>query len=1210
MGGSSSRLLTLVFTDLAASTALKSEKGDVAASEIISRHRNAIKAAASEHGGRVIDWAGDGCFLTFETPSAAVAFALDVQAAHRADSSLPPVRIGIHIGEVMQSVGDGATRVEGLAVDLSARIQSLAVPGQILLSTEVFNSARQLLRAGHGDSELAWRAHGPYVLKGFDDPVGICEVGYQGAAPLTAPPNSEKASRAVQPHEEAAFGWRPAVGLGIPARAHWALEKQLGTGGFGEVWLAENSQSHERHVFKFCFEPDRIRGLKREVVLFNILKQKLGSHEGIARLLDWELESPPYFIEAEYTEGGDLKEWAAQRGGLDQIPLKTRIDIAAQVASALADAHKAGVLHKDIKPANVLIRGSESAPHAVITDFGIGLLLDAQVLKRGLGATGLTKTLLSASSSSTSGTAMYIAPEIVEGKLPSERSDIYALGVMLYQLIVGDFSRALAPGWERDIEDPLLREDIARCIDGKPENRFAHCDELAQRLRAIPQRARSLRAASQRKIALRVAALAAVIVLLAAGAAAYAARLRQQREARDRETWARTEALPQLSTLVDDFQFIEAFALGQQIAQIIPDDPALKLAMQSVSARIAIQSTPPGAAVYFKPYTQPEADWIQAGVTPIEGLELGQGVYRWRLELDGYEPRESVEIARNPQMNVHRAMPMNLYKDPYTLEFALHKAEEIPAGMIPIEAASIIPALLGASAFGATYVPEFFMDRTEVTNAQYLEFVESGGYEKQEYWHDAFVRDGVEVSWEEARRLFIDQTGRPGPSTWELGKYPAGQENYPVGGLSWFEASAYARFRGKELPTLYHWLRAALPRFELAEPLSPLIIAQSNLDGTGPAPVESFAGMGFGGIRDAAGNVREWCRNSSRGNRIILGAGWSEVAYAFSQAGVMSPWDRSAINGLRCMLPAPGKEIPRPLTADVVFFGTTGIENPPVSEEVFAAVKNLYRYDRGPTNARIQSTDEEVMPGLVHQVVRMDSPAAEDDLIVHVFLPKNQPPPYPAVLFFGGVDCLIARDLLESPYITYMDFVPRSGRAFVFPCYKGAYDRNDGRSMAVLSRPQAMADLIADWIKEIGRTIDYIEEREDLDNNRLAYMGLSLGAGVGNQVMAIEKRLTSAIMLSGGLTRFSRYEGQVVGQPDFIRRIEVPVLLISGRYDYMFPLEETQVPFMELLATPAEDKRHVVLDAGHAPLPRLPLMNETLAWLDKYQPLPAYDAAK
>jgi adenylate cyclase len=190
---STSRVLTLVFTDLAGSTALKSQRGDVVVGELIARHREHLTRLAAEGGGSVIDWAGDGCFLTFATASAAVVFALRLQQIHKFEAELPGVRVGIHMGEVSLRELAGVPRVEGLIVDLAARISGLASAGQVLLSSAVGQSAKQRLGIYEFGQPVRWDNYGPYILKGFDEAVEICEAGLQGLSPPEAPRASEKA---------------------------------------------------------------------------------------------------------------------------------------------------------------------------------------------------------------------------------------------------------------------------------------------------------------------------------------------------------------------------------------------------------------------------------------------------------------------------------------------------------------------------------------------------------------------------------------------------------------------------------------------------------------------------------------------------------------------------------------------------------------------------------------------------------------------------------------------------------------------------------------------------------------------------------------------------------------------------------------------------------------------------------------------------------
>ncbi len=227
---SQSRILTLVFTDLADSTALKTQQGDQRVGELIARHREHVSGLASAVAGRVIDWAGDGCFLTFETPSAAVTFALRLQQAHGEEPDLPGVRTGIHMGEVSERPGpDGDAahpRIEGLAVDLAARICGLARPAQVLMSSTVADSARQRLDARLFGRPIAWRSYGGYSLKGFDKALEIAEVGLEGVAPFAAPLASEKATPAraaestAKPSKLLRVGVIAAI-LGIASAGAW-----------------------------------------------------------------------------------------------------------------------------------------------------------------------------------------------------------------------------------------------------------------------------------------------------------------------------------------------------------------------------------------------------------------------------------------------------------------------------------------------------------------------------------------------------------------------------------------------------------------------------------------------------------------------------------------------------------------------------------------------------------------------------------------------------------------------------------------------------------------------------------------------------------------------------------------------------------------------------------------------------------------------------
>ena len=395
--------------------------------------------------------------------------------------------------------GTGELILAGEAAPLARAMAKLALPGQTLLSADTCRLARRGGRAVEGGDKLTWLSHGRYHLLDRDEPMEVFEVGTEGQAPLQAPVDPSTVLPAAS--DGTVPGWRPAPAVDIPPRPNFQIERRLGGGGFGEAWLARHRKTGERRVFKFCFETSRLRGLRREITLFRLLKEELGDRDDIARVLDWNLDHPPYFIESEYTEGGDVTEWAETQGGVDKIPLADRLELVAQVAEALAAAHSVGVLHKDVKPSNILMTSlSEGGFRARLADFGVGLITNTQRLAAaGITAAGWTGQPSGSGGDPSGGTPLYLAPEVIEGNAPTIQSDIYALGVVLYQLVVGQLGRAVAPGWRDGIQDDLLADDIAAALHGDPEGRLESALELSRRLRTLEERTASAREEALRK---------------------------------------------------------------------------------------------------------------------------------------------------------------------------------------------------------------------------------------------------------------------------------------------------------------------------------------------------------------------------------------------------------------------------------------------------------------------------------------------------------------------------------------------------------------------------------------------------------------------------------------------------------------------------------------------------------------------------------------
>jgi DNA-binding winged helix-turn-helix (wHTH) protein/tRNA A-37 threonylcarbamoyl transferase component Bud32 len=290
----------------------------------------------------------------------------------------------------------------------------------------------------------------------------------------------------VAPAPPRALAFKP--GDHPPLRPQWRLVERLGAGGHGEAWLARHDKTGDARVFKFALDANALGSLKREITLYRLLRDALEDRAAVVPILEWNLEEAPYFIETAYVEGRDLAAWAAARGGLTSMPLERRLDLVAQIAEALAAAHSVGVLHKDLKPGNVLVtEDPDGVARIRLCDFGSGGVLDVARLDA-LGITKLGFTRSVAAGESTGATPLYLAPEIIAGQPFTVAADIYALGVMLYQIVVADLRRPLAPGWELNIGDELLREDVALAAAGEPSRRLADAAQLVVRLRTRAER--------------------------------------------------------------------------------------------------------------------------------------------------------------------------------------------------------------------------------------------------------------------------------------------------------------------------------------------------------------------------------------------------------------------------------------------------------------------------------------------------------------------------------------------------------------------------------------------------------------------------------------------------------------------------------------------------------------------------------------------------
>lgn len=641
--------------------------------------------------------------------------------------------------------------------------------------------------------------------------------------------------------------------------------------------------------------------------------------------------------------------------------------------------------------------------------------------------------------------------------------------------------------------------------------------------------------------------------------------------------WDLVSGLDEIQRLVGEYEFPAAYAIAEQLDGVITDDSVRESMWVEVARSLTLETDPPGALALRRDYGDPDAGWEELGRTPVEVERFPLGLSRVRFELEGYLPRETADFSGR----IAAAPP-----------FRLDTEETLPEGMTRVSGGSARIWAPGLEQLDSLALADFFMDVHEVTNREFKAFVDAGGYADPACWTHPFVRDGDTLSFEAAVATLVDRTGRPGPSGWEVGGYPDGEGDHPVGGVSWYEAEAYACFAGKSLPTVYHWYMAADP-FS-----SNHVVPLSNYDGEGKAPVGRYAGVTRDGIYDMAGNVREWTRNADGEARFIQGGGWDDPEYSFNDAVTSEAFDRSPGNGIRLVLYPDTTNVAAAGAPIEKAFRDYAVETP-VSDELFEVYRQLFAYDRTPLNAVIVSSDTTAT--WIREHVELDAAYGGERLALFVFLPLGGAgsAPRQAVVFFPG-----SGDLYRTSYddlsASRVDFILRSGRALVYPVYKGTWERQSDIQSDVQDASNLYRDHVIAWAKDLGRSIDYLETRSDIDTDRLAYMGISWGAAMAPIMTAVEPRLKASVLQVGGLMM---QDVQPMADPfNFLPRVTLPTLMLNGRYDSFFPLESSILPFYENLGTPEADRKIIVTDANHfvGAYDANLVIAETLDWLDRY----------
>ena len=659
------------------------------------------------------------------------------------------------------------------------------------------------------------------------------------------------------------------------------IQEEMPAGGMSRLFIALEASLNRRVVVKvlppeFTSEVSAAR-FKQEVEMAARLQ-----HPNILPVLAAGAREGLLYYVMPFVAGESLRHRLKREG---QLPVADALRILTEVSDALSMAHAQGIVHRDVKPENILLEGK----HAVLADFGI-----ARALAHSRTGGALTST------GSSVGTPGYMSPEQLAGEPVEASSDVYALAVVGYEMLAGvppfqgGSAQALLTAHLTATPTPLrtMRPEVpkgvsaamARALAKRAEERYPTAAAFAE---AIDPAAHGVvRTASPFTTPTTGAsphswrrAIAVVVLVMAAGAGVFLLRRNVVNDAMS----ARVAALADSGR----FDAIVDVMAGRSL-----DDRHLSVAAPRFVGRVRIGPAPFVSGVSL------------TRVTPLAGFPLRPPAWH------GAPGGGSATVVAGEYL---LRAPFGT-RDTLTLVLQVAPNAELAVGLTipPVDSASAQMRVVsaGRSPTGAT-IDAFLVDRFEVSNADYQRFVSAGGYRNEALWPPSMTLGGVPMPRVQALAKLVDRTGLSGPRLWSAGRFPDGVGQHPVVGVTWYEAVAYAAWVGKALPTAGQWWRAALGESDVNYPWGrdgTSVEVRANLEGTstranGAMPL----GVSPFGAEHMAGNAREWLADSTSGalRRIVVGGSWQDPPYMFerSHAESFAPGYANDAIGFRLVRP-------------------------------------------------------------------------------------------------------------------------------------------------------------------------------------------------------------------------------------------------------------------------------------------------------------------
>ncbi len=638
------------------------------------------------------------------------------------------------------------------------------------------------------------------------------------------------------------------------------------------------------------------------------------------------------------------------------------------------------------------------------------------------------------------------------------------------------------------------------------------------------------------------------------------------------------DELPLIATAVDQGDNLYAFQKINELLEIYPDNEILKIYLDK-STRIINVNTSPSAIDVHITYGI-DSPWSYLGKTPVDSIyvpALTDNQFQIKFKMDDHS----------------HVVPSGMAG-----WFDLHGLSRTPSDHVFMPGRRDQFMWFPGIDLGVVSYAPFSIGIAEVSNGQYQEFVDAKGYERPELWDFPFTVDGEEVVFADAVKQFTGRHGQLGPAQWSYGKHPANQEDFPVTGVSWFEARAYARFREMQLPNMYQWLAAA----NLAHTGLLPDISRSNLKSSIMREFADSHDANVYGIKNIAGNVKEWVTNphgQERRKQTILGGAYYDNEYNFNEYYSADPFERSIGYGVRLVQRRTDTEEDSLDHKVVSHIKRDILSEEDVSDAVFEVYKAQFDYAPSPIDAQLDTLTGFDTDYVVERFEMPTPYASSDNLSGYVVYHERYLGDVKPILVFPAAGAIYATDHATIPagIIKDKNYLLMEGYAVVHPVYYNTYDREKPLKTWWANQSEEYKNSIIRMGKEYRRTIDYLATRQDMDMRHLSYYGYSWGSIMSNTLLALDDRINSAFLCVGGL-QLPRSKKEI-NPAYFIRRIRTPIMHITGKGDGVFEYETSQIPMQKLLGTPKEDQEMVVLeDVGHS-IPKDVIVEHHLRWLKK-----------